>query len=77
MTRVSIEEAQSRMSDLIDRVHAGEELIITKDGFPVAVLIAPPENVPKTRRLGTLQGTVTYMASNFDAPLDDFQEYTP
>lgn len=27
------------------------------------------------RRAGTLEGTVKYMAPDFDAPLDDFGEY--
>ncbi len=27
------------------------------------------------RRPGTLRGTVKYMASDFDAPLEDFREY--
>ena len=27
------------------------------------------------RQLGTLRGTVTYIAPDFDAPLDDFKEY--
>lgn len=31
----------------------------------------------KTRRLGTLKGTVTYMAPDFDAPLDEFKDYMP
>jgi uncharacterized protein DUF2281 len=28
-----------------------------------------------TRKLGTLKGTVLYMAPDFDAPLEDFKEY--
>ena len=28
------------------------------------------------RRPGTLKGTVKYMAPDFDAPLEDFREYT-
>ena len=27
------------------------------------------------RKLGTLRGTVTYLAPDFDAPLDDFKEH--
>ena len=30
---------------------------------------------PTARRPGTLRGTVTYMAPDFDAPVDEFQEY--
>ncbi|HEY0764052.1 MAG TPA: DUF2281 domain-containing protein [Pyrinomonadaceae bacterium] len=34
-------------------------------------------STPETpaRRAGTLKGTVKYMAPDFDAPLDDFEEY--
>jgi hypothetical protein len=34
-------------------------------------------STPETpvRRAGTLEGTVKYMAPDFDAPLDDFREY--
>jgi hypothetical protein len=34
-------------------------------------------SAPETpvRRAGSLKGTVTYMAPDFDAPLDDFKEY--
>ena len=31
----------------------------------------------KPRRLGTLRGTVRHMASDFDAPLEEFKEYMP
>jgi hypothetical protein len=29
------------------------------------------------RKLGTLEGTVTYMAPDFDEPLTEFGEYGP
>lgn len=77
MASVSIEEAQAKMPELIDRVHAGEELVITKDGRPVARLTVPIEQARKSRQLGTLRGSVTYMASDFDAPLNEFREYMP
>ena len=34
-------------------------------------------SMPNTplRQAGTLKGTVTYMAPDFDDPLDDFREY--
>jgi Protein of unknown function (DUF2281) len=40
----------------------------------VVVDIEPPADPPR-RQLGTLKGTVEYMAPDFDAPLDDFKEY--
>ncbi len=52
----------------------GDELVITRDGKPVAKLTGAGGK-PAPRRLGTLKGTVVYMAPDFDAPLDDFKEY--
>jgi antitoxin (DNA-binding transcriptional repressor) of toxin-antitoxin stability system len=71
---VTIEDAQARLAKLIEGLHPGEEIVITRDHKPVARLIA--ESLPaEPRKLGTLKGTVRHMASDFDAPLEDFKEY--
>jgi antitoxin (DNA-binding transcriptional repressor) of toxin-antitoxin stability system len=73
MTKISIEEAQAKLPELIHELPPGEELLITEDDQAVARLssaLAPGE-----RKLGTLHGTVTYVAPDFDAPLDDFSAY--
>jgi len=76
MTTISLEEAQASLPELIGKLSPGEELLITKNQQPVARLIGPPEPQPKqARQLGTLKGTVLYMAPDFDAPLEDFREY--
>ena len=76
MCNVTIEEAQAKLGELIDQAGAGEEVIITRNDKPVARLV--PARVPQaTRQLGTLQGTVTHMADDFDAPLDEMREYAP
>lgn len=31
----------------------------------------------KTRPIGSMKGFLTYMADDFDAPLDDFRDYMP
>jgi antitoxin (DNA-binding transcriptional repressor) of toxin-antitoxin stability system len=76
MTTVSIQEAHAKLTELIHDLSPGEEVIITENEQPVARLV-PPEGQPQRppRRLGTLQGTVLYMAPDFDAPLEDFKEY--
>jgi antitoxin (DNA-binding transcriptional repressor) of toxin-antitoxin stability system len=48
-------------------------VILTENQQPVAKLIAARPS--PERRLGTLKGTVLYMAPDFDAPLEDFKEY--
>lgn len=77
MTTVTIEEAQATLSELIHRLGPGDEFVITENDRPVARLVASAVSNPDgSRKLGTLQGTVLYMASDFDAPLDDFAEYS-
>jgi antitoxin (DNA-binding transcriptional repressor) of toxin-antitoxin stability system len=74
MAIISIEEAQARLPELIHSLVPGDEVLITENDHTVARLIITrrPENTP--RQLGTLKGTVLYMAPDFDAPLDDFED---
>jgi antitoxin (DNA-binding transcriptional repressor) of toxin-antitoxin stability system len=75
MQTISIEDAQARLPELISELKRGDEITITQGAEPVARLIreGQPERAP--RQLGTLKGSVLYMAPDFDAPLDDFREY--
>jgi prevent-host-death family protein len=44
MRTLSLSEAKMKLSELIDRVHStDEEVVITKNGRPAAVLISPDE----------------------------------
>jgi antitoxin YefM len=44
MKTLSLSEAKMKLSELIDRVHStDEEIVITKNGRPAAVLISPDE----------------------------------
>ena len=71
----AVQDIPYQIDNMIDLARAGFEIIITRDGEPVARLegIGKPENKP--RLSGTLKGTVLYMAPDFNAPLDDFKEY--
>jgi antitoxin (DNA-binding transcriptional repressor) of toxin-antitoxin stability system len=69
---ITVEEAQARLKELIDKLAPGEELVITWGQQAVAKLV---DARPGERTLGTMRGTVRYMAPDFDAPLDDFKEY--
>ena len=70
---VPLADAQANLPALIHGLAAGDELVITENDRPVARLV--PAARPAERQLGTLKGTVLYMASDFDAPLEDFREY--
>jgi prevent-host-death family protein len=44
MKRVGIKQARQELPDLIDRAEAGEEIVITRQGRPVAKLVAAPQD---------------------------------
>jgi antitoxin (DNA-binding transcriptional repressor) of toxin-antitoxin stability system len=75
MSSVTLEEAQAKLPELIDRLQPGEELLITRDQKPIAKLTGTAEPARPQRQLGTMKGSVLYLAPDFDAPLDDFKEY--
>ncbi len=75
MQTVSIQDAQNKLAELIHRLAPGDEVVITENDLPVARLVAAAPAMRTPRKLGTLKGTVLYMAPDFDAPLDEFKEY--
>jgi antitoxin (DNA-binding transcriptional repressor) of toxin-antitoxin stability system len=75
MPSVSIEEAQAQLAQLIDQLHPGEEIVITRDHKPVARLVAAVSGECPPRQLGTMKGSVLHMAPDFDAQLEDFKDY--
>ncbi|MEO1062853.1 MAG: type II toxin-antitoxin system prevent-host-death family antitoxin [Actinomycetota bacterium] len=56
---VNTHEAKSRLSELIRLAEAGDEVIVARNGRPVAKLIPWPPDRP-ARRPGTWAGRVTY-----------------
>ncbi len=57
MTKINIHEAKTHFSKLIDRVRAGEEIVIAKAGKPVAKLM--PIDRPAPRKPGIAEGRLT------------------
>lgn len=64
---VSIYEAKTRLSHLVDRALRGDQIVITRHGRPVARLV-PAAAPRRPRRLGALRGKIR-VAGDFDAPL--------
>ncbi|HEY7155208.1 MAG TPA: type II toxin-antitoxin system Phd/YefM family antitoxin [Gemmataceae bacterium] len=76
MQTVTLQEAQSHLAEIIDKLPPGAEIIITRDDKPVAAIRATAPTGPrKQRQLGTLKGSVLYMAPDFDAIPEGFEEY--
>ncbi len=56
MIQVDVHEARTHFSRLLERAHAGEEIVIAKRGKPFARLC--PLEPPRERRPGLLLGVV-------------------
>ena len=65
---VGVHEAKTTFSELLRRVAAGEEVVITRSGEPVAKLVPLTER--RSRVLGLDAGRM-HVGDDFDAPLDD------
>jgi prevent-host-death family protein len=65
MKVVNVHDAKTHLSRLLDRAHAGEEIIIAKSGRPYARLVPLSDRQPK-RESGTLAGRVALGERFFD-----------
>ena len=68
----TISEAKARLSELIDKACAGQEIIISRAGKPVAVLTAFKKS-ERPRRPGALRGKI-HIKDDFDRLPDDLAE---
>lgn len=71
---VELEQAGTQLDRLIEEVDAGAEVVITRDGQPVARLIAVTPESAGERIPGSAKGLFT-VPDDFDAPLEDFRDY--
>jgi prevent-host-death family protein len=67
----NMHEAKTQFSRLVERAHAGEEIIVAKDGVPRAKLVPiAPAATPKREPGGlTLTGPIDW--DLFNEPLDE------
>jgi antitoxin (DNA-binding transcriptional repressor) of toxin-antitoxin stability system len=72
MSAVTIEEAQVKLPEIIDKLAPGEELIITRNNRPVATLVGQQRAVRKPRQPGSAKGKLV-IHSNADEHLADFR----
>ena len=69
---VSVDEAQDKLPDLLAQALAGNEVIITEHGTPVARLVPVVARSKKKRIAGLNRGSIA-TREDFDEPLpDDF-----
>ena len=67
----NIAEAKARLPSLVRETLSGAEVIIAKDNKPLVKLVPVSGG---RRRPGTAKGQI-WMSPDFDAPLEDFEDY--
>jgi prevent-host-death family protein len=70
MKSVNVHDAKTHLSRLLADVEKGEEIVISRNGTPVARLLSFERPQAGKRALGADRGLV-WIAEDFDAPLTD------
>ncbi len=73
MHYIDLNQAKLHLVDIIDVALNGEEVVITQDDQPVLKLVRVIASKSR-RKAGSAKGLIT-MASDFDAPIEDFRAY--
>lgn len=63
---LNLYDAKTQLSSLVEMAAAGEEIIIAKNGKPMAKLVAFKDAIK--RKPGRLKGKI-WMSKDFDAPM--------
>lgn len=71
MAQVNMHEAKTHLSRLAERAAGGEEIVIARNGRPLARLVGVGHR-RQPRKLGALRGRV-WMAPDFDAYDEELQ----
>jgi prevent-host-death family protein len=73
MAQVGMHEAKTKLSQLVARAEAGEDIVIARNGKPVARLlpVAPKNSLEAVR--GALRGQI-HLREDFDELPDDIAE---
>jgi antitoxin (DNA-binding transcriptional repressor) of toxin-antitoxin stability system len=61
--------AQPKLAEIVAGMIAGEELVLTTDGEPAAIVTRPPRTSWPSEE-GTTKDRSFWMAPDFDAPLE-------
>lgn len=74
MSQFNIAETKTHFSALVQKALLGEEVVITHDSKPILKLV-PVITMKQERTPGSVKGKVIYVAPDFDATSEKFQDY--
>jgi antitoxin (DNA-binding transcriptional repressor) of toxin-antitoxin stability system len=74
MHQVNLQEAKTKLAELIEEAAGGEEVVIKRsDGS--SFKIVPLNTAQTSPKFGSAKGLIK-MSDDFDEPIEDFEEYT-
>ena len=73
---LTLEEAQTQLTDVVHRLHAGEEVVITEGDQVVARIVGEHRPLRQRPGPGLCKGMITIVSED-DEHLKDFEEYMP
>jgi prevent-host-death family protein len=74
MSQVGMHEAKTKLSQLVERAQAGEDIVIARNGKPVARLVPVDQPTPTFASLRGIWRGQVHIADDFDELPDDIAE---
>ena len=74
MLQINVHDTKIKLADLIQAAKNGEEILIVTDDQETFQIVRV-EKPKKRRKAGSAKGLIE-IADDFDAPLEEFKEYT-
>ena len=73
MALVNVHQAKTHLSQLLQQVEQGQEVVIARSGVPIARLVPWQAPAQLLAAPGAMRGRIQ-VADDFDAPLDELFE---
>ena len=74
MQTATLEEVQAQLPQMVDSLKPGTEIVITRQGKPVAKLVPETRPTRQPRKPGSAKGMLVVLKED-DEHLKDFAEY--
>jgi antitoxin (DNA-binding transcriptional repressor) of toxin-antitoxin stability system len=74
MLTLNLDDAQARLREIVAGLQPGEEIVLTDNGQPLAILVKT-EQTSWPCEPGSAKDTVHRMAPDFDTIPEGFEEY--
>lgn len=71
----TVAEAKNKLPELIKQAEAGEQVVITRRGVPVAEIVRKQEETPRKREFGVLGNKKVIIDPDWDKPIEDLEAW--